>query len=216
MTPTIRHREVPLFPLGMVQFPGMPLELRIFEPRYLRLLEDLTGTEPREFGVVAISSGHEVGQENLHGIVPTGCAVRIDEIREAGSRVLLRATGTWRFDRIEIVDRATPYLMARVRPLPDDSAVDSDAGPVGALRAALLAYADAAGLELGTVPADPDELIWWLAAGGPFTQTERLRVLAAARAERLDLLTKCLRREAALLRSTGSVPFQGDRRQSTN
>lgn len=216
MTQQVSRRELPLFPLGMVQFPGMPLDLRIFEPRYLEMLDDLAGCDPREFGVVAISSGHEVGEDNLHGIVSAGCAVRIEQIRRAGSRVLLRAVGTWRFDRIEVVDRGTTYLTASVQPLPEDPAGASAESAGAELRSALIAYADAAELELGTVPADPDELTWWVAAGGPLTRAEQLQVLSAPRAERLALVTRCLRRERLLLQSTNSVPFDSDRRQSTN
>ncbi|MDO5684186.1 MAG: LON peptidase substrate-binding domain-containing protein [Propionibacteriaceae bacterium] len=214
--PALPIVDLPLFPLGMVQFPGMPLDLRIFEPRYLQLLDDLADAENPEFGIVAIVSGHEVGQENLHGMAQTGCAVRIEHQRPTSARVLLRAVGTWRFDQVEVVDRGTPYLMARVRRLPADPPDAQLAGSVEPLQSALLAYADAAGIELGTIPADPDELIWWLAAGGPFTQTERLQVLAGQRSERIELLRGCLRREAMLLQSTSTVPFQGDRRQSPN
>lgn len=216
MTQHPSPRELPIFPLGMVQFPGMPLDLRVFEPRYLQMLGDLADRDPQEFGVVAISSGHEVGPDNLHGLVNAGCAVRIEQTRRAGSRVLLRAVGTWRFDRIEIIERDTPYLTARVRPLPEDPVDEQDGAVAGELRSALTAYADAAELELGTVPADPDDLTWWVAAGGPLTRAEQLQVLSAPRAERLALLTRCLRRERLLLRSTNSVPFDSDRRPSTN
>ena len=34
-------RELPLFPLPLVLFPGVPLPLHIFEPRYQRLLSDI-------------------------------------------------------------------------------------------------------------------------------------------------------------------------------
>jgi ATP-dependent Lon protease len=34
-------RELPIFPLGVVLFPGMPLPLHIFEPRYQQMLSDL-------------------------------------------------------------------------------------------------------------------------------------------------------------------------------
>ena len=52
---------MPMFPLGSVLLPAMPLPLRIFEPRYLKLLGDLMGSENPEFGVVLIERGTEVG-----------------------------------------------------------------------------------------------------------------------------------------------------------
>lgn len=213
---TPERRQIALFPLGLVQFPGQPLELQVFEPRYLALLDDLDGADPQEFGVVAISSGHEVGEENLHRIADVGCAVQIELTRQAGGRVLLRAHGTWRFDHIEVVDGGRPYLTAQVRPLPDIPPGDPDVRAADSVRSALSAYAAAAELELGVVPADPEELGWWLAAGGPFTRTEQLSALRAGRTERLDLLARWLRREARLLHSTGSIPFHGDRHASTN
>jgi Lon protease-like protein len=52
--------ELPLFPLSTVLFPGGPLALRIFEPRYLTMIgECMRGGHG--FGVVLIDSGTEVG-----------------------------------------------------------------------------------------------------------------------------------------------------------
>jgi Lon protease-like protein len=53
-------REVGLFPLGTVLFPGGRLALRIFEPRYLALVRDCARSgDP--FGVVLIARGAEAG-----------------------------------------------------------------------------------------------------------------------------------------------------------
>jgi Lon protease-like protein len=52
---------MPMFPLTTVLLPAMPLPLRIFEERYLKLLGDLLGQETPEFGVVLIARGPEVG-----------------------------------------------------------------------------------------------------------------------------------------------------------
>ena len=51
---------LPLFPLHTVLFPGGPLALRIFEPRYLDMVRRCF-REQREFGVVLILQGEEVG-----------------------------------------------------------------------------------------------------------------------------------------------------------
>lgn len=212
--PETAWRELPLFPLGMVQFPTLPLDLQIFEPRYLALLDDLELTEAREFGVVAIRSGHEVGADNLHRIAEAGCAVRVSSQRPTAGRVLLQARGTWRFDSIEVLESGKPYLMARVRPMPPDPPPARDDG--ARLRTALLAYAAAAGVELRTIPAEPEELAWWAAAGGPLTLDEQLAALQALPEERIQLLVRCLRREASLLLNTGSVPFRPDRRAQSN
>jgi Lon protease-like protein len=52
--------DIPMFPLGSVLFPAMPLGLRVFEPRYLQMLQDVMPDGPAEFGVVLIERGQEV------------------------------------------------------------------------------------------------------------------------------------------------------------
>jgi len=53
-------RELPLFPLNTVLFPGGPLALRIFEPRYLDLVSRCL-KEGRGFGVLRLDAGREAG-----------------------------------------------------------------------------------------------------------------------------------------------------------
>jgi len=50
--------ELPLFPLNTVLYPGTPLYLHIFEPRYQRMI-NLCLNEHRPFGVVLIRHGQE-------------------------------------------------------------------------------------------------------------------------------------------------------------
>ncbi len=49
-----------MFPLGTVLFPSMVLPLHVFEPRYRQLTLECIEAE-REFGVVLIARGSEVG-----------------------------------------------------------------------------------------------------------------------------------------------------------
>lgn len=66
--------KLPLFPLNTVLFPGGPLPLRIFEPRYV----DMVGRCMREqlpFGVVSILAGAEVGE--LREVAPVGTTASI-------------------------------------------------------------------------------------------------------------------------------------------
>ncbi|MEM9303832.1 MAG: LON peptidase substrate-binding domain-containing protein [Pseudomonadota bacterium] len=51
---------LPLFPLKTVLFPGGPLRLQIFEPRYLEMVRDCT-SQGTEFGVCLIVEGAEAG-----------------------------------------------------------------------------------------------------------------------------------------------------------
>ena len=51
---------LPLFPLNTVLFPGGPLRLRIFEPRYLDMISRCM-RESSDFGVALITEGKETG-----------------------------------------------------------------------------------------------------------------------------------------------------------
>ena len=52
--------NIPLFPLNTVLYPGGPLPLRVFEPRYLDMVSNSMRTET-PIGVVLIKEGNEVG-----------------------------------------------------------------------------------------------------------------------------------------------------------
>jgi Lon protease-like protein len=54
-------KTVPLFPLQTVLFPGGPLPLRLFEPRYLDMISQCM-RDSSPFGVVLLSDGSEVGR----------------------------------------------------------------------------------------------------------------------------------------------------------
>ena len=54
------HATIPLFPLQTVLFPGGPLRLRIFEPRYLDMVSRCM-REDTGFGVALIVAGREAG-----------------------------------------------------------------------------------------------------------------------------------------------------------
>jgi Lon protease-like protein len=59
-TARVGSSELPLFPLNTVLFPGGPLPLRIFEPRYVDMVRDCM-RDSAAFGVVLIRAGQEVG-----------------------------------------------------------------------------------------------------------------------------------------------------------
>src|SRR2546422_11338209 len=46
-------RELPIFPLPIVLFPGAPQPLHIFEPRYRQLLQDCLAAD-RRFGITYV------------------------------------------------------------------------------------------------------------------------------------------------------------------
>lgn len=65
---------LPLFPLNAVLFPGGPLSLRIFEPRYLDMVRRCL-KEQLPFGVVLILDGAETGA--VVAVAATGTSARL-------------------------------------------------------------------------------------------------------------------------------------------
>jgi hypothetical protein len=83
-------RELPLFPLKTVLFPGGPLALRVFEPRYLDMVAAALRGANR-FGVLAIRSGSEVGEAETFDVGTT--AEIVDWDQEAPGVLGIRAVG---------------------------------------------------------------------------------------------------------------------------
>jgi hypothetical protein len=155
-------REViPLFPLETPLFPGVVLPLQIFEPRYRRLVADLTGLPAdaeRRFGVVAIRQGWEVERvAPAEALFDVGCTAVLRMVapqQDGGYRVA--AVGGERFRLLDVLlpahegpgddDGEPPYLRALVEWLADEEAAEEAAGDADGL-----VGPDAAA---GIVPAD--------------------------------------------------------------
>jgi uncharacterized protein len=73
--PTAETAEIALFPLSAVLFPGGPLPLRIFEPRYVNMVRSCA-REDAAFGVVLILAGAEAGGA-VESTAPVGTSARI-------------------------------------------------------------------------------------------------------------------------------------------
>ena len=115
---------IPLFPLGTVLFPGVVLPLHIFEPRYRHLVRDLVAPEAegrREFGVVGIRQGWEVGTDGVKAMYAVGCTAELRQVQPYDDgRFDIVTVGRRRF-RLHSMDTATrPYLSGDVEWLPDD------------------------------------------------------------------------------------------------
>lgn len=108
--------ELPLFPLQTVLFPGTPLQLHIFEPRYrLMMRRCLEMRQP--FGVVLIHQGVEAYGPPARP-VQVGCTARITQVTHLpDGRMNLTAMGEERF-RILKLNESQPYLVGEVEVLP--------------------------------------------------------------------------------------------------
>ncbi|MFO7602820.1 MAG: LON peptidase substrate-binding domain-containing protein [Gammaproteobacteria bacterium] len=87
--------NIPLFPLNVVLFPGGPLPLRIFEPRYLDMISDCL-KHNTGIGVVLIRNGREVGDAAETHTVGTLCTISYWNRRQDGL-LGITLTGEQRF-----------------------------------------------------------------------------------------------------------------------
>uniref|UniRef100_A0A7V2B193 ATP-dependent protease n=2 Tax=Rhodothermus TaxID=29548 RepID=A0A7V2B193_RHOMR len=97
--------RLPLFPLGVVLYPGERLPLHIFEPRYRDLIRDCLAQDV-PFGIVLAEEGR---------LARVGSTARITRIlaRYADGRMDILVTGEERFRIVQLYsDR--PYLTADV------------------------------------------------------------------------------------------------------
>jgi len=108
--------ELPLFPLDIVLFPGMPLSLHIFEDRY-KLMIGKCLQERQPFGVVLIRKGQEalgpLAEPHL-----VGCTAYVSQVERLDQgRMNIGVIGRERF-RINTVDQGLPYLLGQVERFP--------------------------------------------------------------------------------------------------
>lgn len=105
-----------MFPLDSVLLPGMPMPLRIFEDRYLKLLGDLVTQENPEFGVVLIERGSQVGGGDKR--MNIGTIASVTDIGTSEQFYGLESVGTQRF-RVNAWLPDDPYPIADIDFLPD-------------------------------------------------------------------------------------------------
>ena len=102
MTDTER---IPLFPLGVVLLPGMPLPLHIFEERYKLMIYECIKAD-KAFGIVLFDG------QSLHTV---GCMARVTEVieRYEDGRMDIMTQGETRFIIQKVIDEK-PYMEAYV------------------------------------------------------------------------------------------------------
>lgn len=178
---------MPMFPLSTVLMPAMPLSLRIFEERYLKLLGDLIGQENPEFGVVLIERGQEIGGgEKRLGF---GTLASVGDIGTLDEFYGLEAIGSQRF-RVNAWLPDDPYPMADIDLIPDlvwDDSLTLAKHELETKVRNLLAFASEFGdLQYGAdveFSDDPMQACWQLAGVlpvGPLDQLDLLQSLSAA------------------------------------
>jgi Lon protease-like protein len=208
--------ELPLFPLNLVLFPGMPLPLHIFEERYKKMIGDcLDSRSP--FGVVLIREGQEVGG----GAIPfrMGTSARILQVeRMEDGRMNLITQGERRFQVVEMTQQM-PHLVSQVEFM-EESAGNIEPGMLAEIGEAYSTYLGhlsslAGGWSAGgDSPTDPSELSYRVASSLDLPTNLRQTLLEAPTAgQRLERLLPLLVKgnETLATEVAKRNPFQGPR-----
>jgi len=195
---------LPMFPLGSVLLPSVFLPLHIFEPRYRQLAHDCLAGE-REFGVVLIERGSEVGGGDTRGSVGTVARI-LEAVELPDGRWAIGAVGTRRIRVREWLDD-DPYPRADVEDW-DDPDPSPEAAALAASVVATLRQVLALRSELGDAVADathelsddPVLISYQATALSPFGPADQQSLLEAASAEaRLTQLATLLAEEQVVL-----------------
>ncbi|WP_431218374.1 LON peptidase substrate-binding domain-containing protein [Leifsonia xyli] len=168
----------PMFPLGSVLFPYVPIPLRVFEPRYLTMVGRLLDEDEPEFGVVLIERGSEAGGGDQRASV--GTMARLVSAAAGADDLLIVGVGTQRFTVGRWLDD-DPYPRAELSMLPDlewsEALAPLWAEAEAVVRRVIARVAEPdsdAGIELSD---DPVAAVWQLAAIAPLGEYDRYTLL---------------------------------------
>lgn len=104
--------ELPVFPLEIVLFPGVPLPLHIFEPRYRQMLSDIRGSN-NLFGLSYFDTS--ASDKEIPPAGSIGCVAEVTETQPLpDGRSNILTVGIIRYRIEEYVERGDAYLVARV------------------------------------------------------------------------------------------------------
>jgi uncharacterized protein len=211
-------QRIPVFPLRRaIVLPRAILPLNIFEPRYLRMVEDVMSTS-RVLGMVQPEGSNDEEESPAGPVVPlrrVGCAGRITSYEElADGRLLITLTGIARFTLVEEVALNKPYRICTVSydAFLSDFAIGEgeDAVDRRGLLTTLRTYVKAHDLDADWDAIDDssnEELVNMLAVISPFGPEEKQALLEAASLKgRAEMLVALAEMElASRAGGTGSV-----------
>lgn len=109
-------RELPIFPLPIILFPGAVQPLHIFEPRYRQLLSDCLAGD-RRFGIQYVA---ETSPETAPRAGQIGCIAHVREAQAlADGRSNIITEGERRYELLEWVPSDRPYRVALIEEFDD-------------------------------------------------------------------------------------------------
>lgn len=198
--------ELPMFPLEVVLVPGMFLPLHVFEQRYREMIRTCM-RGGREFGVVLIERGSEVGGGDVRSCIGTRARI-VSAAELADGRWALGILGSRRI-RVRSWLPDAPYPRAEVEDWPDAEPARDVSSALGEA-VALLRRVLAMKAELGepaaqaTIELSSDPVLgsYQASAAAPIGAADRQRLLCAdGPSERVELLALLLAEEQEFLRS---------------
>jgi len=178
---------LPLFPLDVVLFPGTPLPLHIFEPRYKEMIGECLA-QKSFFGIVRAVE---------QGLAEIGCTAEIITVTKEypDGRLDIVTEGRKRFELLR-VDQERSFLRAEVLLLDDepDAPSKNETDRAVQLHSDILSLA---GAVQDLSAADQATLSFYLAGSLPLDLDFKQKLLALrSESQRISLLTQYL--EAAL------------------
>ena len=115
--------NLPLFPLPVVLFPGVPLPLHIFEPRYRQMLIDIQLSD-NMFGLAYFDP--TISENEVPPAGHVGCVAEVTETQTfPDGRSTIMTLGVIRYRIESYVERGDPYLVAQVSYFEDDDEDES-------------------------------------------------------------------------------------------
>ena len=176
---------LPMFPLGIVLFPGVIVPLRVFEDRYRALVHHLI-REPdpahRLFGSVGIREGYEVGDHGAQSLFRVGCRLQLTDVESARGRHLRHRRRRPRPDPAGPARHLRSLPRRRRGEHRPRGRASSTPRSIGRALAIFTAYRVAVtpyrgDPHPGDLPRDPTYLSWTLAAVAPLAMPDRQALL---------------------------------------
>lgn len=203
--------ELPIFPLELVLFPGMPLPLHIFEDRYKLMIERcLEGN--RSFGVTLLRAGSAEGPGGIPYEIGTVARI-IRHVRTEDGRYNIVTRGNARYQMLDS-RYESGYLTARVELLEEE---ELDPRQLAQLRATIEDEFDGFIDDLTDLtetqrepllfPDNPTTASYLVAHYLPIYNWEKQRLLEATSTDvRLFEERRILARERGMIQEFGTAP----------
>jgi Lon protease-like protein len=194
-------RELPIFPLPVVLFPGMPMPLHIFEERYRQMLSDIRAGN-NLFGLSYFDPA--ASDRDMPPAGHIGCVAEVAETQALpDGRSNILAVGLVRYEIESYIERGDQYLVGRPQYFEDEDegnpSLSSQSQDVATMFMRVANSIRAINDERGSLPdisdTDPQRLSFLVSAAMEIEVDQRQELLELrSTAERLgrlrDLLAK--------------------------